>query len=456
MSFNGQTVEQEEFRVVLILPWSQMVLAELHGETLQLLRVDIPRWTRTAQQLCEVLREKWNVRSIVIDLLPGSQNLPRCAVIEVRTRDWRFVPDGFVSVPVDHFDDDVLTEAERSTVRSILAGETQCRGPFSRLGWVEEAHEWIRRSVPTHRVDFDGDVRQANAGGFFALVRFGTLCGPAYWLKATGTPNTHELTVTQTIARYSPDCLPPLIATRADWNAWITEEAGQSFHDTPSFHALEQSVRCLARLQVASTTHVEDLLASGCFDQRMPVLRAHLPELIQYLEGAMAGQTSTDVAPLKHEQLQELGSLIKNASVAIEEIDIPDSLIHNDMNPSNILFDGVRAVLTDWSEAGVGNPFLTFQYLLAQTSSAGEISAWAPQLSAVYTAHWSGMLSESQIARALALCPVLAVASHLCGRDPSFTSCYRAYSAAQSYARSLARQMHRLAQAPEFLEALCN
>jgi hypothetical protein len=39
---------------------------------------------------------------------------------------------------------------------------------------------------------------------------------------------------------------------------------------------------------------------------------------------------------------------------------------------------------------------------------------------------------------------------------PSFTSCYRAYSAAQSYARSLARQMHRLAQAPEFLEALCN
>jgi hypothetical protein len=453
MSFDGQ--EQEQFRLILVLPQSQMILAERYGETLRLPQAQIPRRTRTAQQLCAALWKKWAMRSIVIDLLQGSAKLSRCAVIEVQTYDRTRVLDGFVSVPVDHLDQNELTEAEHFTVRHILAGNPQNRGPFSRLGWIEEALEWIRRSVPGHRVGFDGDIRQANAGGFFALVRFGTLCGPAYWLKATGAPNTHELIVTQMIARYAPDCLPPLIATRTDWNAWITEDTGQALYDIPSLAAFEQSAHCLARLQIASVAHVEDLLACGCFDQRLPTLRAHLQQLMRYLEDAMVTQTSTKVAPLNHRQLQELGSLIEEASLAMERMDIPDSLIHNDMNPSNILFDGKRAVFTDWSEAGIGNPVLTFHHLQALASNADATNAWAPRLRVIYKAHWSGTLSESQIARAFALCPLLALASHLCGRDPSFTSCHRESVTAQSYARTLARQMHRLARAPEFVEALC-
>ena len=455
MAINGQLAEQEEFRVVVVFPWSQMVLVEQHGEHRQLPRINICKWTRTAEQLREVLQVKWGVQSIVIDLLPKSHELPPCAVIEVRARDWKLTIDALVPVLVDDIAERELTAAERLTVRSIIAGDTQTRGPFSKLGWIEEAQEWIRESVATYRVDFNEDVRQVSASGFFALVRFGTFHGPAFWLKATSAPNVHEFTVTQTIARYCPQFLPPLIAARTDWNAWVTEEVGQPLHDTFSLHAFQQSTRCLAQMQISSAAYVGELLACGCFDQRMPVLRSHLPELMQYLEKAMARQPSIKVLPLSTDRLHELGDLLEAACAAMERIGIPDTLIHNDMNPGNILFDGVRAVITDWSEAGIGSPFLTFQHLRVQAAEADETHNWAPQLKEIYKGHWQNILSEAQIDRAYALCPPLAIASYLCGRDPSFTSSHRSEDQAQSYARSLARHMDRFAQVPEFLEAIC-
>jgi Phosphotransferase enzyme family len=456
MNFTEQLVEQEEFRVVLVSPYSQMVLVERYDETHHLPRISILKRRRTAEQLSEIILEKWGVRSIVIDLLPKSHELPPCAVVEVRTRNSKFASDELVPVSVDDLDERELTTPERLTVCSIIAGDPRDRGPFSKLGWVEEAQEWIRESVVDHRVEFNEDVRQFSASGFFALVRFGTIHGPAYWLKATCVPSTHEFEVTRTIARYCPEFLPPLIAARTDWNAWVTEEAGQPLHDVLSLGAFEQSTHCLAELQITSAAHIGDLLACGCFDQRMPVLRAHLPALTQYLEEAMARQTSTKVLPLDARRLHELGRLIEEASATMEALDIRDTLIHNDMNPGNILFDGLRAVFTDWSEAGVGNPFLTFQHLQVQDLAADETCTWARQLKQIYLDHWRNLLSESQIEMAFALSPPLAVASYLCGRDPSFTSSHRDIGSVQTHARSLARHMDRFAQAPEFLEALCS
>jgi len=456
MNFTEQLVEQEEFRVVLISPYSQMVLAERYDGTYHLPRIRILKLMRTAEQLSEITRKKWGVRSIVIDLLPKSHELPPCAVVEIRTGNSKFVPDGLTPMPVGDLDECELAPPECRTVCRIIAGHPGERGPFSRLGWVEEAQEWIRESVVNHRVAFNEDIRQFSASGFSTLVRFGTIHGPAYWLKATSVPSTHEFEITRTIAHHCPEFLPPLVAARTDWNAWVTEEAGQPLHDAQSYDAFAQSTHCLAELQIASTAHIGDLLSSGCFDQRLSVLRTHLPTLSKYLEEIMAKQTSTRVLPLNTHRLHELGRLIEEASEAMQTLDVPDTLIHNDMNPGNILFDGLRVVLTDWSEAGIGNPFLTFRHLQVQALEADETHSWARRIRHIYTKHWRNLLSESQIRRALALSPPLAVASYLCGSDPAFRSPHRCIDSVQSYARSLARHMDRFAQDPEFLEALCH
>jgi hypothetical protein len=454
MSLSEDLVAQKELRIVFVLPWSQMLLAEPCDPIHQLPRIRVPRWTRGAESLAEALQVKWAVRVIVIDFLTGAGELPECAVVEVRSRDWNFALAGLRPVKVGDINEQALTAIERLAVMSIIAGKTQDRGPFSRVGWIEEAQEWIRDNVGDHRVEFSEDVRRYNAGGSFALVRFGTLQGPAYWLKATSAPNEHELAVTRTVAFCCPDYVPPLIAVRTDWNAWVTEEVGQPLSDVLSLHALEQSAHCLAELQITSRNHIDELLASGCFDQRLPTLRTYLPELIRYLEGAMARQTSPNVPPLSAAQLYALGALLEKACSLMVSMGIPDTLAHNDMNLRNILFDGGRSVFIDWSEALVSHPFLTFHHLWVQAVEADPSQSWASRIKAIYKAHWMRILSEPQIDRALALCPPIAIASFLCGRDLSFISPQRRVDRAQSYARSLARHMDRAVQASEFLEAL--
>jgi phosphotransferase family enzyme len=449
-----QLVDQDCYRVALVLSRSQMVLAEHHGQALGLPRIRIARWTRRAEQLTEACYARWHVRSLVVDFLAkGIQALP-CVVIEVLTRDWDSSVHGFRPVRVDEVDERELTEPERATLHSILAGDSLNRGPFSRVGWIEEAKTWIQASVPDRILEFSEDVRAFNAQGTFALVRFETAQGPAYWLKATGAPNAHEFTVTKTLARYLPSYLPPLVATREDWNAWVMEDSGRPLSDTASLRSFEQAISSLAGLQKASVPHLEELMACGCLDQRMPILRAHLSEMTRYLAEIMRKQTSTKVPPLPSERLHELGNLLDDACAVVQSAGFPDTLIHNDMTGNNVLFDGTRAVFTDWAEASIGNPFFTFHHLRAQALS--EDPTWVPGLTAAYKQHWRPVLSDFQIECALALTQPLAIVSYLYGRDPSFTSEYRHDARHQSYARSLARHMDRLVQDQEFRRALCN
>jgi Phosphotransferase enzyme family len=450
----GQLAEQNEYRIVLVLPWSLKILLERHGHHLRLPRVRIPKWTRPAEEITEAIQAKWKVKSIAIAFLPEEQIGPQCCVIEVRTHDWDAAVDGLVPAEINDLDDAELTALNRATVNGILAGNGADRGPFSRLGWIDDARTWIHESLPDRFIEFSQDVRVLNASGPFALVRLGTLRSPAYWLKATGAPNAHEFVVTTTLARLFPGYLPPLVAARADWNAWVMEDIGRPLHDSFSLHSFELALQCLGELQKASAAHIETLVAGGCFDQRIPNLRAHLPELMRYLEEIMATQTSTKVLPIESKRLGVLKLLLEDAYIRMEAIGIPDTLLHNDMNTGNILVNGTRAVFTDWAEACVGNPFVTFQHLRIQAEREDATHTWSPSLTALYKQHWRTLLGESQIEEAFALVPPLAIASYLCGRDMSFSASYRNDTRAHSYARSLARHMDRAAQSPEFLEAV--
>jgi hypothetical protein len=457
MGFTEQLAKRDQYRVVLVLPWLKMVLAERHGEALWLPRIDVPPWTRAAEQLTSVLLTNWNVRSIVIDFLPRTLEISRCAVIEIRTRNWEFVDNGFRAVSVDDLDETEMTTDERVRVHSLLAGEPQDRGPFSRLGWIDEATDWIRESVSDRGVQFSDEIRQLNAGGTFALIRFGTLPGPAYWLKATGAPNLHEFDITATLAALCPKYLPPLVAMRRDWNAWVMEDAGKPLDRQMSMPRLEGAIVSMADLQKRTVGYAERLLASGATDQRMEVLGSHADEIISYLEEAMDQQASAKAPRLGVLRLREIGTILTDACGAMEKLRIPETVIHNDINRGNILFSESACVFTDWCEAYIGNPFVTFQHLLLLLPSGGDhTEANRATLKQGYKQCWLDSVPSQQIDEAFVLMPLLAVASYLYGRGDWLRSARRYDPHVQSYARSLARHMDREAQVPSLMEALCH
>jgi hypothetical protein len=353
---------------------------------------------------------------------------------------------------IDKIDREDLDVGGQDHVCRILAGDNTPAGPFSRPGWLKEAQDWIQNSLPHHRLDFTEEFRQYNAGATFALVRFATRNGPSYWLKATGEPNKHEFRITVALSESFPQYLPPLVAKREDWNAWVTEDAGKPLGCVEDLHTLMQAVEALAKLQILSLDHISRLEQVGCMDRKLKTVQSHLPEMIVFLEEAMRNQTSTKVKPLAPSRLGEIGIILDQSFSEMHDLGIPNSLINGDINLDNILYHGSFR-FTDWAEAGIGNPFLMFQQVIQHVIRGGEHVEWIPILCAVYRRTWK-QLTEWQIDRAFALMPLITMADYLYGRGDWLGSRRRDEPSFQSFARTLGRSMDRAAAELVSVEAV--
>ena len=94
---------------------------------------------------------------------------------------------------IDHSPHEELSIDERQAIEAILANDDCPPEPFSHVGWIQQAIEWLRSEVG-HDVALTEEIRQYNAGERFALVRFRSQSGPIFWLKATGEPNSMNST----------------------------------------------------------------------------------------------------------------------------------------------------------------------------------------------------------------------------------------------------------------------
>jgi hypothetical protein len=316
---------------------------------------------------------------------------------------------------------------------------------------MQEAIAWTAANVDRNTA-FTGEISQYNASASFALIRFATKIGPDYWLKAAGAPNRHEFQITKKLAELCPEFLPRQIAAREDWNAWLMEDAGRPL-DSWALSALEQAVLSMAQLQKKTVGRTGEFLAAGATDQRVSTLRANLPELLEYLNEIMAKQTSIKAPRIDAHRLRQIVGLLSGALIRMEDLGIPETLVHNDMNTENVLFRETKCVFTDWCEVSIGNPFFVFQHLCLLQPHGRAI--WNPRLRDLYKRSWAELIDTSVIEKAFALMPVLAILSYLYGRGAWLHSLRRNDPHVQSYVRSLARHLDSAAQEPELLEVLC-
>lgn len=448
-------IEQAHYQLAFILSDSRQLLGLPGPERVEFPTVSVSLWERPVQGLTRQIEARWNIRAIVLDILANSASETPCAIIEVQSSYWDFERAGFSVVRPNGISIPSLTDSQRSTLTAILLDDAN-REPLARIGWTKEAQQWIQERVSDPCIAFSGEAFHVNGCAPFALVRFETQRGPHYWLKATGGPNAHEFSVTRTLSQRFPSFLPPFVAARDDWNAWATEDAGPTLCECLTMPAVERAVVSLASLERRSIPYTERLSADGCVDCGVRRLEAHVDELVDYLDQTMHLQTSLRAHRLDHQQLRELGYRLHSACLRMEELEVPDSLIHGDLNLGNILFDGTRCVFIDWAEAYIGNPFLNFEQFANHLARQSEqAKGWVPYVRTLYKRQWLDLLPESKIDDAFALAPLLAVATYLFGRGDWLRSPSRNNSNFQAFARSLARRMYRAAMASEHAEALC-
>jgi hypothetical protein len=453
-------IETTEYLLALVLPQSREVLARMSVDGGYFLpSINIPQWTRPAEQLQKAILMAWELHVILVDFLRSTEGQPICAVAEVLDS---HQSSDLKAIGIAQLSSAVLGEQQRAQLKSILAGGSGVPGFFSKLGWIDEAIAWLE-SETGKRLSSKEQIEQYNAGDEFALIRFHMEDHTHYWLKATGEPNVHEFAVTTVLSVLCGDCLPEIAAARPCWNAWLTVEratpvATMPTHPREVLTLLKDAVECMADLQMKTVGRSLELLGAGAFDQRVHVFQQHTAEMFDYLEEAMSQQRSTKVPPLEKKRLRELRKIFENICRHLEELAICDTVVHGDLNHCNILTGAEHCQFIDWSEAYIGNPLISLQHLLLLNSA--ENIAIRDFINSVlqkqYLKRWGERADADALREAFIYVPMLAIASTLYGRGDWLSSNRRNDPHRLSYARSLARHIDRVARKPELLGTLCH
>ena len=328
--------------------------------------------------------------------------------------------------------------------------EPHIEGPFAKPGWLREMCSWVAQQIEPMKIRLTGNFRQLNASSSFSLMRFETT-GPAVWSKAVGKPNSHEFKIVSIFAALFPEYLPPIVAVRPEWNAWLTTEVQGTSPDADSDFSVWRAIAArLAELQIASLQETPRLMAAGCRDVRVSSLLNCADEFFAVMAELMKQQAKTPPSILTYKQLFRLKEQIKESLCLLAATGIPDGLNHLDFNPGNIFISGDRCTFIDWAEAAIGHPFLTFEYLLEHlTRLRPDHADRREDLVSAYASHWMRFAPPSAVSRALALAPLIAVFAYTVStgtwREPDTFANPRV----AGYFRSLVRRMKREADALE-------
>jgi hypothetical protein len=415
-------------------------------------RVSVRRRRRMAEQLVTGLHGACGIESYCL-FIPNPATYrqnggpPKCAVMEsVKHNDE--APAGTCWMPTSAAGD--CSDAEDAAairesleeLDSYVKGEKP--GPLAKPGWLRELFRWTGEQVAPLGILVTGGFRQWNASPTFSLLRLETN-DRALWFKATGEPNSHELSVSLLLARLFPNHVPRILGVHPAWNGWLSADVlGLALDETSDCSTWERAAWELAELQIASIGKSRELLEGKCKDFRLLEIVKWIDPFLARMAEFMAAQEKKTPAPLANSELASLGEGLKEACALLQSFSLPDTLGHIDFNPGNILVSSDHCVFLDWAEGCVTNPLITFEYLLRHLERSGVAEPAAnARLSAAYLRPWVAFISIGDLRRALAAVPPVAVFVHAIAGDTWRTLDPVSNPALAGYFRSLARRMYR-------------
>jgi hypothetical protein len=448
-------VNQPEYRLALVCPDRQRLLAIAKNDGVLLPRVTVPPYTRFAEQLTRTVKEKWGFDSVVLDVLPDSLTSASCAVIEIRSPN-RIGPESLFAVHMDAIGHDDLTTGERVQLKALLSSAPGDKQSFRRLRWLDDVVSWIELAVCGSDLKLTGNFRQLNGAGPFCLIRFETNSS-ALWFKAVGEPNLHEFPISVALSKLFPAYVPSLLAIDPEWNAWLTQEAeGATLDENSGFDLWLRAAITLANLQIESCASTDNLLQAGCKNVRISALLEYVDPFFEVMGELMGLQPKVPPPILDQQELRALSAEIKGACYRLGELGITDTLGHLDFNPGNILLSPTHCVFLDWAEAYVGHPFLTFEYLLAhfRRIHTGEMTLES-KLKSAYIECWRPFVSAEKLEELAAISPLIAVFAYAVTAGTWKDASRLQSTKVAGYLRSLTRRMQREARLQDEWRARC-
>jgi hypothetical protein len=269
------------------------------------------------------------------------------------------------------FDQTTLTRSEQQQtvmdcLREITTGVTPpLRAAWQRPGWFRQAESWIHQQLQHLGQPATGPVEQVKLWFLSCILRVPTTQGMVYFKATNGSPlMVNEALLTQRLAQLFPAVMPQPLALDAARDWVLLADFGPEVGWDAAVETREAALVAFAQLQIASAPQVDELLAHGCIDRRLPKLAEQIAPLLT----DPALMAMIDVA-----QQQELLAVAPRLAALCQQMaqyKVPATLVHGDLHMSNVARRGEQFVFFDWSDACIAHPFLDMIAILHEKDIA--------------------------------------------------------------------------------------
>ena len=219
--------------------------------------------------------------------------------------------------------------------------------------WLTGVHRWIDEQLARLGSTRTGEATQSHVTPWSTVIKVPTSQGDL-WFKANDPSLSHEGGVVALVAETRPDLTPPLVALDAERGWLLMGDAGEWFRDvSPRDENLDRWLEVLPRYaaaQIALETRVDDLLALGVPDHRLPTLAAGYAALMDEIDAEPRFRAALP-------RVEELAGQLASYGIA-------ETLNHDDLHDGQVFLKDGRHLVMDWGDACISHPFFTLSVTL--------------------------------------------------------------------------------------------
>jgi len=278
------------------------------------------------------------------------------------------------------------------------------KSPWENLGWFDTASAWIYEQLELLGYTPSAPFEQVRTNFWSTALRIPTTTENLYFKASSAVFAAFEPTLAETLSRLVPVYVPPVLLVERQRHWMLMRDGGAPFRSGP-YHPDRsvEEIRQYAALQIALAPHMEELLASGCPDQRLQ----HLPRL--YEEALTATSLlrideAEGLPRLEYEQLLAFAPRLQEMCAELASYNIPESLEHDDLHTGNVLTNGDRYVFYDWGDACLAHPFISLFIALRDAKYRLEYDEDAlERMRVAYLECWTAFGSMEQLRKAFEL-----------------------------------------------------
>ena len=209
------------------------------------------------------------------------------------------------------------------------------------------------------------------------------------YLKQCAPVQAFEPALTVALAARWPDRVPQVVAADPE-RAWLLlRDGGTRLRESGDVATFIRALELYGELQREEVGHVDELLALGVPDVRLPVVAAAYEPFFEDDHGLEREEAA---------RLRALAPRFGELCAELEAFGLPDSIQHDDLHDANVFVRDGRVAIFDWGDSSVAHPLWS---LVKPLRDAGDRGLDPEPLCAAYLVAWTAVEPEERLRAAL-------------------------------------------------------